>query len=193
MRCRARTTARMRASSAKGSRPSQPIASDSTSAGMASRTASQSRSGANEATVSSGPGGASERSANRRQAFQPLAHGGEALELSGREPKSLAGVIPEPREAENLLAAAPQERARQASEHGPAPRLLRREAAEVAVEHERGVVVPEAAAAGFRRDEHLGWDDVAAHGANNRRNSLLCQAPCFLAPRGFPLDPRTRS
>src|SRR5438270_806584 len=90
-----------------------------------------------------------------------------------------------------MLAAASKERARQSSEHHSAARLLRREAAEVAVDHEGGIVTTEAATAGLRWDEHLGRNDPRFHQANNRQNHCLCQAPCFLTLLGAMAGERT--
>ena len=102
------------------------------------------------------------------------AHGREALELARGEANPFPAVIAEPAEAELVMAVPTQERPRKAAEDQPTARVLRRKAAEPAVEDERRVVRAEAAAVGFGGNEEL-RRDVHVREANIRRRPLPCQ------------------
>src|SRR5207247_9786278 len=81
-----------------------------------------------------------ERRRDRGQLGQPRAHLGERLELAGGEAQALAGKVPEPGEAERVLALLREEGAGQGAEHAAAAGLLAGEAAEVAGEQELALV-----------------------------------------------------
>ena len=99
---------------------------------------------------------------------------GERLELAGGEAQALAGKVPEPGEAERVLAFLREEGAGQGAEHAAAARLLTGEAAEVAVEQERALVphdIPLLVAG--RRLEMLGRDEIEARGGGGRQRHSI--------------------
>src|SRR5262249_56634384 len=89
-------------------------------------------------------------------ACEGRARGRGAGGLGGGGAGPLAGVVAEPREAELVVAATPEEGVREPAEDRPAAHLLRGEPTKPAVEDERGVVSAEPAApVGLGRDEQL--------------------------------------
>src|SRR5262249_11906940 len=113
-----------------------------------------------------------------RQSFEPPHDGREALKLASREPQPLSRIVIDPAEAELMATTAAKERVGQATEDRTAAAVLRRQTAEPAVEHQRRVVVIEAARVRVRWNEQLGRDDLASihRQANNSRKSHRWQA-----------------
>ena len=73
----------------------------------------------------------------------------ETLELARREAEPLADIIAQPGEAQGVVPLLPEEGVRQASEDTTTAGVLSRQAAEVAVEDQGGVVAAEAARVGL--------------------------------------------
>ena len=99
---------------------------------------------------------------------------GERLELAGGEAEALARKVPEPGEAERVLAFLPEEGVGQGAEDAAAARLPAGEAAEVAVEEKRALVphdVPVLVAG--RRLEMLARHEIEARGRGGRKRHSI--------------------